>query len=410
MERPRDSLIYLRAYVRLAALVGLGIAALLWLSAIYSGTWHVLVALHYNDFGKFYYAALQARHGDSLYGPSPATLIPLSATLSREFWDLNPPHFHLLIWPLSFLSLPNAFLVWTAVNAGLVGASIRVVWSELSLRVSFRTFIVATVLTLAAAPTLTWFVTGQLTGILAAIGTWIWRDMRRERWDRAGIAIGVACSLKLFFGPLFLYLALRRRWRAVAAATVALWLCFVAGALVYGVKAHREWIGALHGVQWIWAPMNASVAAPFSRIRVPLPALASGATPSPVWTGVAVAAALAVLLAGLGSSIRARTPDGAISILYLTCLLSSPLGWVYYHWILIGPGLAAFRHTDRRLLALPCAGFLVPFFLLIFERPALAVTIGSMYSWSTLGLWAIAVSHACERDLAPAPSRTVHSE
>lgn len=126
----------------------------------------------------------------------------------------------------------------------------------------------------------------------------------------------------------------------------------------------------------------------------PTPALAAFSTSSRVWTGVAAAAALGVLLAGLWSSVLARTIDDAVCVLYLTCLLSSPLGWVYYHWILVGPGLAVFRQTDRRLLAVVCAGFLLPFFLLIFERAALAVTIGSIYSWSTGGLWAIAVSQA----------------
>lgn len=394
MDRARDSLSYLQGYFRLIILIVFGTAVLIWLGGIYSGAWHVLVAVHYNDFGKFYYAVLHARHGESLYASSPATLIPISNTQSREFWDLNPPHFHLVIWPLSFLTLPHAYLVWTACNAALAAASVLLVCSELSIRCSSRTIFIATVLTLAAAPTLTWFVTGQLTGILAAVGTWIWRDLRRERWERAGIAIGLACSLKVFFGPLFLYLALRRRWRAAAASIAAFCLCFSVGLLVYGIHAYGEWIVALHAVQWVWAPMNASVMAPFARISVPSPALAAFSTSSRVWTGVAAALAVGVLLAGLWSSMRARTIDDAVCVLYLTCLLSSPLGWVYYHWILVGPGLAVFRQTDRRLLAVVCAGFLLPFFLLIFERAALAVTIGSIYSWSTGGLWAIAVSQA----------------
>ncbi len=387
---PRDSIEYLYAVITVA----LVIAALLWLTLIYGVSNNVLVALHYNDFGKFYYAVLHARHGENLYAPSVATLIPLSKTVSRQFWDLNPPHFHLLVWPLSYLPVRQAYICWTAINVALAGVSLAAVEAELSLHFSRRTYIVIAFLLLAAAPTVAWFITGQLTGILAALGTWIWIELRKERWGRAGIAVGLACGLKLFLAPLVLYLALRRRWAAMAAAAAATCVCFVTGALVFGLGAHREWLAVLRDVQWTWAAMNASVIAPLARVTVPTAQLAGTSAPSLTLTMSAAVVSLTVLFVGLWAANRTRSVDRAVCILYLTCLLSSPLGWVYYHWILIGPGLATFREHDRRWVYAACAGLLIPFFLLAFLSVPLAVTVGSVYTWSTLLLWMMAVGGA----------------
>jgi hypothetical protein len=103
---------------------------------------------------------------------------------------------------------------------------------------------------------------------------------------------------------------------------------------------------------------------------------------------------LAVLLIGMWASLRARSVDDAVYVQYLTCLLCSPLGWVYYHWILAGPGLATFRQYDRRFVYAACAGFLVPFFFLAAPSVPFAVTAGSLYTWSTLALWGVAVGRA----------------
>ncbi|HTM25761.1 MAG TPA: glycosyltransferase family 87 protein [Vicinamibacterales bacterium] len=393
MPARRDSIDYLRG----AGLLVVAGAALGWLCVIYVVSWNVLIALHYNDFGKFYYAVLRWRGGMGLYSPNPATLIRLSPTVSRQFWDLNPPHFHLLVWPLSYLSLRQAYLAWMAINVCLAAGAVAAVRAQLTLRLSGRGWLIAAYLALAAAPTLTWFVTGQLTGILAALGTWIWIEFRRERWIRAGIATGLACGLKLFLAPLLLYFVIRRRWSAVAAGAAAIAASFAAGVALFGLAAHRDWIVALRDVQWTWAPMNASIVAPFARITVPSPRMADAPGPGFAWTAASAGVSLLVLLAGLLASLRARAADRAVCVLYLTCLLCSPLGWVYYHWILAGPGVAVFRRHDRRLVSAACAGLLPPFFLLAVPSVPFAVTLGSTYTWSTLLLWALAVAGAIRK-------------
>ena len=72
--------------------------------------------LHMNDFGKFYYSAKLFLDGQDMYGPSPATEIPISDTESRQFLNMNPPHFHFLMLPFAVMGPMNAFALWVVVN------------------------------------------------------------------------------------------------------------------------------------------------------------------------------------------------------------------------------------------------------------------------------------------------------
>src|SRR5262245_47595150 len=67
--------------------------------------------LHMNDFGKFYYSAQAFLNGGDMYAPSPATAIPVIDEV-REFANMNPPHFHLLVLPFARLSPLAAIVSW----------------------------------------------------------------------------------------------------------------------------------------------------------------------------------------------------------------------------------------------------------------------------------------------------------
>ena len=59
----------------------------------------VMLRYEMNDFGKFYHSALYFLQGRDLYAASPATLIPVSNAEWRQFTNMNPPHFHLVVLP-----------------------------------------------------------------------------------------------------------------------------------------------------------------------------------------------------------------------------------------------------------------------------------------------------------------------
>jgi hypothetical protein len=73
--------------------------------------------LHMNDFGKFYYAARLFLDGRNMYEPSPATFIPVGPKAVHVFLNLNPPHFPLLVLPLSVLPVETAGVIWLGVPA-----------------------------------------------------------------------------------------------------------------------------------------------------------------------------------------------------------------------------------------------------------------------------------------------------
>ena len=233
--------------------------------AVYPYLFRVLRYLHYNDFGKFYYSMVEWRDSGLLYGPNPATLIPVGPGRAEQFWNMNPPHFHFLIWPLTFFPIARAYLLWAFANVTVLVIAIIAIARTVPIRAGPAKWFGGSILAIASAPALSWAVTGQLTGLLVGAVTWIWLDLRSGRWIRAALMIGVVTSMKPFLVPLGLYLVFRRQWRAVFLAGVTLAASFVAGVTVFGVQAHRDWLHVLGDARWTGAVMNASIYAVVSR-------------------------------------------------------------------------------------------------------------------------------------------------
>jgi len=350
----------------------------------------VLVKLHYNDFGKFYYSAEAGRRGLSMYAPSVATNIQISERTWIQFWNMNPPHFQIVLWPLTWLPIQSAYVVWMSINVGIAFLTVGRIASALERRVKPAWLLFA----LVAAPTLSTTVTGQVTGIVFGLVSWIWLDMRDQRWARAGSAIGIACSIKPFLAPLVIYLVLRKQWRAVAIAAASGTACFLVGLAVFGVGAHIEWFNALRSVSWEWAPMNGSIYAPLARLgaRTEL-AMGEAPTVHRVAQSLGHLLAMAILAVGGYAAYRDDNTDRAVLVVLATCLLASPLGWIYYGWILVGPIWACWDDpTIRRALVIAGVGWLIPFFVLWkFDSVPFILTIGAAYTWSFLAIWLAAV-------------------
>jgi hypothetical protein len=103
--------------------------------------------------------------------------------------------------------------------------------------------------------------------------------------------------------------------------------------------------------------------------------------------------ALTIFAAGLYTAHRDTNTDRAVLVVLTTCLLASPLGWVYYAWILVGPAWACWSDpTIRRSFVVAGIGWLIPFFLLWkFDSVPFILTVGAAYTWSFLIIWAAAV-------------------
>jgi hypothetical protein len=358
---------------------------------------YMFTALDMNDFGKFYYSARLFLDGADMYGPNPATSIPVAPDESRHFWNMNPPHLHLLMLPLALLRPAWALAAWWLLSLAALVTSLRVVARELGLRWTSRgLFWTAFWLTIFSPTSITLF-TGQLGLLLMLPVTLAWRAARRDRWTTAALLIGAAASVKPFLLIFLPWLALRGDRTAPAMVSAAL-ACFAAGLAVFGLDAHRAWLGALASMNWTWVPLNGSIAGLAGRTMARSPRFTPLVeAPALAWT-LSVAAAAAIALTSLLAVARDRSPqavDRAFAVLLLTALVVSPLGWIYYLFLAAGPLFALWRTLAARespwrdrLILLAVPGLVWPVAMTSLWRltPWGPLTFGSVYAWTMLAL------------------------
>lgn len=352
---------------------------------------------HLQDFGIFYESARKARTGGDMYE---ITRLP-GAVETRNHSNLNPPHFHLLVLPFTYLPPAPAFAAWLALSAAaLVGSMVLM---QRSLQLGARTMLAIGAVAIASAPMFATLLTGQVGPLLMVPFTLAWYRTRQGRDVEAGAWIGICASVKPFFLLFLLYFALRRRFRAVLAAAMALAAMFAVGVVAFGEAAHRAWLEQLATVTWAEHYLNASILGlierSLSRAQWPqTPAIQWPWLAGLLWILVAVPVALAT-----AARVRHLAHDRQLLLVTIAALLLSPLGWIYYGWFLLPPLVATVKSGELPasgmtllLLGVGIAGFLVPpplpWTVLARRDVVWTVTFGSVYSWSLIALWLAAMS------------------
>ena len=175
------------------------------------------------DFLAFWSAARLAVSGaaERVYDPHAVSAVQSALGRHDVFAFVSPPPLLLAIWPVGYLSLPIAWLVWVAVT--------YTVWLLVTRRLykEFEWPIAAYPGALLAA----WHAqTGFLTSALqAAGGGWL-----HARPFRAGLLIG-ALIIKPQLAVLFpVALLAARQWRAIAGALISLVTLFALSWIVFG--------------------------------------------------------------------------------------------------------------------------------------------------------------------------------
>lgn len=112
----------------------------------------------------------------------------------------------------------------------------------------------------------------QVSEIIAFLFTLSWYFLRRGREIEAGIALGVACTFKLFPGVLVLFLLLTRRFRGVAAACVTYLAIAIYMTTGYGFRAWADFFHQQGPIAsyWMGHIRNASLHGIFVRLFRPL--------------------------------------------------------------------------------------------------------------------------------------------
>jgi alpha-1,2-mannosyltransferase len=351
-----------------------------------------------NDFGRFYYSAVAFLNGESMYGPTPATPMVVGDR-TFQLWNMNPPHFHVLILPLALLTPLHALFAWWTVNVAALIFSLRLIAQQTGLRWTVRRVLLTIFGVVLSSATGAVVVTGQVSFLLMLPTTMAWTDARRGRWNRAALLLGLIASIKPFLGLFLLYLLLTRRWRPMGRFLMSAAASIIVGLAVFGWDAYGEWLRVLSGVDWAVLPMNASLTGMIQRsftnnpVFLPLVRLPLAVAP--------ITAMLAAVVGGvtIATLIRDRSPeaaDRAFAILLLAALLISPLGWMYYLWLAAGPIAALVMSLRSRswsrdiAIVLTLPGLFLPLFVttLWSGNPWNSFTLGSLYGWTALWMWA----------------------
>lgn len=406
-----------RQPISIASLAGLAalavgcVAGLLWDAVLFNA---LVTQWNMNDFGKFYYATTGWRAGLDLYAPNAASVLPMEQLAGLQLLNMNPPHFHLLMLPLTSMSPTGALQVWLIASLFACLVSVQMIAAELGVRWTPARILGTVCGALLFSGTQGFFATGQVSFLMLLPMTACWVSARRGQWGRAGLWLGLCASIKPFLLLFVPYLLMTRRTRALTSMALAIVCALLTGVIVFGAASYVSWLEALAASnQWTWFPMGVSMNAVFTRFLSQTPVYTPLAD-SPGLARLWVIPALAVGLVSLLHAARPRatapdepmqdgdphTVDAPFATLLLAAQLMSPLGWVYYLWWPAGP-LAALvvrgssAEWNSRLLGGGLLALMLPPALtfLFQPLPGATLTVGSIYFWATLSMWMAAVSH-----------------
>lgn len=342
------------------------------------------------DFTIYYGSARHFWEGESLYAEVPVDAFgipPEDLALARDTLhaNLSPPPAMLLMAPLGLWAYPTAYVIWSIVSILCGLAAILCLGFALEPeegRIT-RTIVLA-ILLFAYFPTFANVQLGQVALVLLLLLSIVWVAARKGRDAVAGIALGLALTLKLFAALLVLYFLVRRRWKLVAWSAATLLLTTVAGLLVFGPASFRQYLRALETVTWYASNWNASLVGFFTRIlggseNVPfldMPALAYALSYGLSLLGIV---ALVWLAWPRDGELLPAISDVGFGLALALMILVSPLGWVYYLLLMLIAMVGAWRVSGPYKWALVGAWILSTVPIPVLQ----AVEVNDPLSWVT---------------------------
>jgi hypothetical protein len=303
----------------------------------------------YSDYGKFYESLHFILKGKNPYTPiyylpeaTPKQPHPTNRLLGG---NLNPPFFNLMLLPLGLLSYAVSFYVWQIISALCGIISILLLQKALDLKLShpalFTLSLIAALFVYYPTYANIWLGQVALVAFPFIIGAWL--AVQRSYWRTAGCLLAIATSIKLFFGLFFLYFFIRREWRALFWYGAALLICTLIPILILGKNIYFDYQKVFKHVVWYASSWNASFYGFFMR-------LFNGTEKNiPLWSVPKLAPILYYCssIITLLTTIKFLWPDTKItrqhkialdfSIIIVTIMLISPLGWIYYFAYLFIP-------------------------------------------------------------------------
>jgi hypothetical protein len=171
-----------------------------------------------DDFQDYLFAAHQIATGGDPYADFIRNHVPWDWSLSSGY--LYPPAFAVTLIPLTWVSNDLAVRFWLLLIQVAVLASILIIYRVIGRPRRAELLALVAVLT-TFFPLANTVLAGTMNSILLLFLTLAWASWHRRRDAASGVLIGVAAIFKLFPAALLPYLAWRRHWTLLAAASVA---------------------------------------------------------------------------------------------------------------------------------------------------------------------------------------------
>jgi len=200
--------------VALSALIGI-------LLAFYA--WRFLLPLlgpqapRADDFQDYLFAAQQITSGGNPYDGFIRNHVAWDWSLSSGY--LYPPAFAVTLLPLTWIANDLAVRVWLFLIQVAVLASVLIIYRTIGRPSRAELLALVAVLT-TFFPLANTVLAGTMNSLLLLLITGAWAFWLRRRDVAGGVLLGAAAVFKLFPAALLPYLAWRRHWKWLAAATV----------------------------------------------------------------------------------------------------------------------------------------------------------------------------------------------
>lgn len=198
----------------------------------------------------------------------------------------------------------------------------------------------------------------------AAIGFFYfvsWRAGRRGQEALSGIALGLACTMKLFPGVMAILFLVQRRWRALIAMAATYLAIAVVMTSRYGIRSWLFFLSKQSAIanSWMSSPQNQSIHGVVLRMFYPVCGPGGGVLPiaTAISTGISIGLlALAAWWVPRGRDAPRDATDVSFALLVVLSVITSQWSWEHYVIIYILPAailtdklVRAWWAGDRRL-------------------------------------------------------------
>ncbi len=341
------------------------------------------------DFMAFWIPARAAAERRNFYDPSQLRAVATPDRYSSEFVEeivdvgfWYPAPTMLFLEPFGHMPVKTASAVWAAVNIAALVAAIMVLWRSFLYAEGFPGLVLTLTLVVSLRGMLGTVGLAQTTFILLLLLALVRKH--GGSW-RSGVYLTLAGVTKPLGGFFLLLPVVRKEWRVLSAAAIAILIITVATGWRYGwdVVADYGKVTPRIPIRVYMEPNIQSLLATILRLRG-----VGSIVGSPLSDPVYVAGA--IFLVGFSAWVVTRLPptgrDVGLALLVPCGLLIYPMTGSNYSVLLILPILQLWR--DRRHVP---GGSLVTIVLLALSYAVLWVDRGHLATWAFLLLW-LAVS------------------